>query len=407
MAARELGAGGYRVVLLEGANRTGGRIHTIEAPGFEQPVEMGAEFMHGRLPLTMELLEEAGTEYEKTSGRMVQMRKGEWKQQDDFTIDWDLLLQRLYELKEDVPLAVFLGQYFGGEEYAALRSSVRRFAEGFDVANINDVSTFALREEWSHEEDGQFRITGGYGQLIHYLERQCRDKGVVLHTSCIVKKINWSAGAVQAVCADGRVFEAGKLLITVPAGVLQAGADTKAGIAFSPAVEAYTAAIRQIGFGTVTKILLQFKTAFWNSYAKNIGFVLGEATIPTWWTQDATSCLLTGWLAGPAAAVLKGADEATLLQAAIASLAVIFNKTEGELRGLLVAGRVADWEQDPFSMGAYSYDTIHTAAARRLLLEPVANTLFWAGEALYEGTSPGTVEAAFASGKTAAERLMS
>ncbi len=159
-----------------------------------------------------------------------------------------------------------------------------------------------------------------------------------MHTSCIVKKINWSEGAVQAVCADGRIFEAGKLLVTVPAGVLQAGPGAEAGIAFSPGVEAYTGAMQQIGFGTVTKVLLQFKTAFWNSYAKNIGFILGEASIPTWWTQHATSCLLTGWLAGPAAAALKGADEATLLQAAIGSLAIIFNKTEEELREAFIGG---------------------------------------------------------------------
>jgi monoamine oxidase len=40
-----------------------------------------------------------------------------------------------------------------------------------------------------------------------------------------------------------------------------------------------------------------------------------------------------------------------------------------------------------------------------LLCTPDDNTLFFAGEALYDGDSPGTVEAALASGKDAAKKL--
>ena len=39
-----------------------------------------------------------------------------------------------------------------------------------------------------------------------------------------------------------------------------------------------------------------------------------------------------------------------------------------------------------------------TPACRQLLRTPVAETLYFAGEAIYEGTVPGTVEAAFHSG---------
>ncbi len=406
MAARELSAAGYAVTMLEGAGRTGGRIHTMKAPGFEQPIELGAEFVHGWLPHTVALLKEAGINYVAAGGRMVRLNKGQLQEQEAFTIDWDLLMQRLHELKEDTTLAHFLDHYFGGEEYAGLRASVQRFAEGFDVADINDVSTFALREEWAHEEHGQYRIQGGYGQLMHYLEQQCTGRGVAIHTSCIVKNISWKEGNVKVLCAGGQVFEGNKAIITVPAGVLKAVPEQVAGIAFSPAVDNYSLAARKIGYGTVTKLLLQFKTPFWNSCAQNMGFVLGDAPVPTWWTQNPESCLLTGWLAGPRAAALKHTGEAALEVLAINSLAAIFNKTTEELRQQLVAMQVADWGNDPFSLGAYSYDTVHTAAARRLLQEPVANTLFWAGEALYDGPSPGTVEAALASGKAVAARLV-
>jgi hypothetical protein len=45
-------------------------------------------------------------------------------------------------------------------------------------------------------------------------------------------------------------------------------------------------------------------------------------------------------------------------------------------------------------------------AARAVLAAPVANTLFWAGEGLYEGPAGGTVEAALVSGQQAARALL-
>ena len=50
MAARKLTAAGHAVMVLEASNRLGGRIHTIQPPGFLQPIEEGAEFVHGDAP---------------------------------------------------------------------------------------------------------------------------------------------------------------------------------------------------------------------------------------------------------------------------------------------------------------------------------------------------------------------
>ncbi|HZG01862.1 MAG TPA: FAD-dependent oxidoreductase, partial [Chitinophagales bacterium] len=60
VAARELTKHGKKVCILEARDRVGGRIHTARINGFTKPIELGAEFIHGELPLTMSLLKEAG-----------------------------------------------------------------------------------------------------------------------------------------------------------------------------------------------------------------------------------------------------------------------------------------------------------------------------------------------------------
>ena len=51
-------------------------------------------------------------------------------------------------------------------------------------------------------------------------------------------------------------------------------------------------------------------------------------------------------------------------------------------------------------------ENFQTSAASQLLNRPVNGTIFFAGEGLYEGASPGTVEAALISGKEAAGKLI-
>jgi monoamine oxidase len=65
-----------------------------------------------------------------------------------------------------------------------------------------------------------------------------------------------------------------------------------------------------------------------------------------------------------------------------------------------------NWVSDPYSYGAYAYTTVETVEARRVMLTPIADTLYFAGEAFYEGTAMGTVEAALVSGKQVAAKIL-
>jgi len=95
-----------------------------------------------------------------------------------------------------------------------------------------------------------------------------------------------------------------------------------------------------------------------------------------------------------------------ILDLALDSLSKIFEMDRSEIGSILTAATVANWKNDPLSKGAYSYDMPETFSAKQLLNTPAADTIFFAGEGLYEGSSPGTVEAALVSGRNAAMNLM-
>ncbi|MCI0613953.1 FAD-dependent oxidoreductase, partial [bacterium] len=48
-AAKELSDAGKKVTVLEARDRIGGRIYTYHDAPNEVPIELGAEFIHGRL----------------------------------------------------------------------------------------------------------------------------------------------------------------------------------------------------------------------------------------------------------------------------------------------------------------------------------------------------------------------
>lgn len=85
----------------------------------------------------------------------------------------------------------------------------------------------------------------------------------------------------------------------------------------------------------------------------------------------------------------------------------MFNKPIDELKGLLQAWHISNWKDEPHIEGAYSYDMVESKKARQLLIKPINNSVFFAGEGLYEGHAPGTVEAALSTGKDVAKLIMS
>ncbi|HEY6975232.1 MAG TPA: FAD-dependent oxidoreductase, partial [Chitinophagaceae bacterium] len=236
MAAGELSSNKQNVTILEANNRIGGRIYTLYNDAFIKPVELGAEFIHGNLHLTKQLLDKANIPLNKVKGEMMHIENGERKNQNKSDDGWDELMNCMQQLKEDMTVNDFLKKFFSDEKYFSLRKSVQGFAEGFDLADISSASVFALRNEWIHEEGEQFRVEGGYQKLVDHLLNICITNGCTMHTSSVVKKIYWKKNEVKVVTANNKSFECNKVVITVPLGVLQAELNYEAAITFTPSL---------------------------------------------------------------------------------------------------------------------------------------------------------------------------
>jgi monoamine oxidase len=200
------------------------------------------------------------------------------------------------------------------------------------------------------------------------------------------------------------------VIITLPLGILQAGT-----VRFAPPLRAKQKIIRRLGWGQVARVTLRFDAEFWGSAmvpselrrrgrARFGFFTVGEEDFPTWWAPAPGKPLLVGWAGGPRTAVLARLTPAQQVDRALRSLAAGWNKPVTHLRRHLRSSWTHNWAKDLFARGAYSYAVAGFEAGPARLARPVAQTLFFAGEATAEEL--GTVHGALASGVRAAEEIL-
>jgi monoamine oxidase len=399
-AARKLAEAGLSVVLLEARSRIGGRIFTTRTPATDLPVELGAEFVHGRPPELLDLIHEAGlTLFE---------RKGEFLCYDDGRIGDCGFFDEAFRLLDNLPaspdmtFAEFLAQKQSSEHVAA---RAKGYVEGFNAADAAIIGTAALLKQQQAEEaiagDCSFRIVEGYDRLPAYLLNRFVTAGGQVHLDTPATAIHWKRREVGIETGNPSLPEihAPRAIIALPLGVMQGDVVT-----IEPAPSGALAAIRKLAMGNATRITLVFRERFWETSTPDLSFLIAlEKTPPTWWTAAPNpSPTLTGWIAGPRA--LYAPTGSGLKDAALSALSTIFQRAD--LESLFVGFHSHDWQADPFSLGAYSYAPKGALHASDELATPVENTLYFAGEHTDTTGHWGTVHAALRSGLRAAEQVI-
>jgi monoamine oxidase len=404
-AGTELQRAGYNVSIFEATQRTGGRIQSLEVAGFV--VETGPEFIHGHLKETLGLLKKYGIAYDLINGKMYSARGGELKESYEILNGWDELLDKMKTLENDLPLNEFLEINFQGNQFNELKKYATRFAEGFDLANTNDASTKALYSEWQHEESDQYRIPTGYGSLIAAIENEFRNLGGKIFFNHSIANVDWNARTIQIGTTNHEIFNVDKLIVSLPISLLSRTTASSESIHFHPGLEEKQAAFRNIGFGTVVKIVMIWNSAFWNVLVPDAQFIFSDCFFPTWWTQNPMDIpMLTGWIGGPKAEQFADKSDSFFLDKALESLASMFSTKKEEIKHNLKEFRIFNWKNEPWIRGAYSYSRVGSQEARAICRKPIEHRIYFTGEAYYEGPFPGTVESAVVSGLETARQIL-
>ncbi|HEY0751053.1 MAG TPA: FAD-dependent oxidoreductase, partial [Chitinophagaceae bacterium] len=110
--------------------------------------------------------------------------------------------------------------------------------------------------------------------------------------------------------------------------------------------------------------------------------------------------------AGPKTKQLEYSTDEKIFEEGLRSLGNIFEKDVDYLYAHLKNKWLKNWQADHYYHGAYSYEVVEGEKYKKILSDPVDNTLFFAGEALSEKSETGTVEAALESGRNMAHKII-
>ena len=409
-AADRLAEAGVEVTLLEARDRLGGRVWTRHAAGGGTAIDLGPEWigpdgvMHG-------LLAQAGASLVGTRGRQVQRVPGEWKDLSGLARSNERLVRRIHALTPpDRSVRAALDECCGGGEWSEVRAHLVRYVEGFHAADPELLSTQWLAEVESTQsaDASNIRSAQGVGPAIELLGRRlagrCR-----IRLGTVARSVQWRPGEVEVRADDDVVHRADAVVVTVPLPLLDPSADEPAGLRFAPRLEK-AGAVRLLRTGQALKVILIFREPIWRTIAdlNDVQFIHAyEQAIPTWWAPVTPDLgVLTGWAGGPYASRLDGAGEGAIIEHALASLAHALGMPRRRIEADLTATHFHDWQGDPFARGAYSYVGVDGIDAHRTLAEPVADTLFFAGEATCGEGFNATMEGAARSGLRAAAEVL-
>jgi len=417
-AAAELAPTGQRVLLLEARDRIGGRMWTLNAPDLAVPIEYGAEFIHGEAVPTMAMLRRGGRTAIESTDTHFSLHDGEVAARNDFFHEVQRAMRVSTELqKQDMSFDDFLAQ--SKDLSAEVRSSAKSMAEGFDAADTRHASARAIAAEWTGEmmndDAPQSRPQGGYDALIATLAGSIQSESVHLQLQTTVRSVRWSQGSVLLDGTFlGKPFRANarRAIITLPLGVLQQPPNTPGAVEFSPALDAKRGALQELASGAVIKLMLRFKSAFWEEldggrYRNAAFFHAPNSDFRTFWTQlPLRAPLLVAWAGGPKAARLSSSvAPADIVAQGLSTLQSMFGK-RCKVTQAFEGAYYHDWQLDPFARGAYSYVTVGGAGAPAVLAAPLADTLFFAGEATDTEGEMATVTGALQSGVRAAREIL-
>lgn len=414
-AAKQLLSFGFKVTVLEGRKRAGGRVYTKKMEGGNRTAaaDLGGSVLTGTLGNPLGILAR------QLSYTLHKIRdKCPLYRVDGKPVDADLdqkvemafnrlldkaskLRQLMGEVSQDVSLGAALEtfrQVYGDAVTEEELSLFNWHLANLEYANAGLLSMLSLAF-WDQDDpydmggDHCF-LPGGTGKLV-----QAMVENVPILYEKTVNTIRYGSEGVQVV-AGGHVYEGDMALCTVPLGVLK-----NSSIKFIPELpQRKLDSIKRLGFGLLNKVAMLFPHVFWGTDLDTFGHLTddssnrGEFFLFYSYATVAGGALLIALVAGEAAHKFETMPPTDAVTKVLQILKGIY-----EPQGVEVPEPIQTvctrWGADPFSLGSYSNVAVGASGDDYdILAESVGDgRLFFAGEATNR-RYPATMHGALLSG---------
>ena len=390
-AARRIAAAGRRYVMIEAGDRIGGRCIT-DTRTFGVPFDRGAHWIHfpASNPVTR-LAPRGGLEiYPAPQSQKVRigLRNAREGELEDFLSAQVRTTRAIADAarKGDTPCAQALPNDLG-DWRPTVEFVLGPFFCGKDLAQVS-AADFAH----APERRGDAFCRQGFGALLASL-----GTGLTVQLGMPARAIDLSHGI--AVETPKGTIAAHTAIVTVSTNVIASGR-----IRFTPELpRRFADACNSLSLGSYDHIALELSgnplglesddLVFEKSSNRQTGAILGNVS-------GTSLCLVE--VAGTAGRELAAQGEAAMADFAANWLAKLYG---AEVKKAVSRASVTRWNADPRFLGAMSAAAPGAQAARRVLLDPIHDAVWYAGEAAHERLW-GTVGGAWESGERAAAAVL-
>lgn len=279
-----------------------------------------------------------------------------------------------------------------GHRYGAAASEIGALALAQSLARIEHNAT----ELTLRTNPMQNALLSAFSRVIPFIR-----------FNTVVQGINYGGDTIEITHSQG-TDTVNKLIITVPVSILKSG-----DITFSPSLPVSKLnALSRIGMGASIRIVLEFKRNF---YGEDVAAVIGSMEGPVMFNTGLGRSTLNKTLSitvyGSKAQTFSGMNPDDVVTAILTEMDTWFGgaATENIRRSVIPDDNnrmvyvIKDWTKDPFIKGGISFPLPGGQLTdREILSAPVADKLFFAGEATDFSGGAGTVSGALQSGERAA-----
>ncbi|KAL0317350.1 UNVERIFIED_CONTAM: protein FLOWERING LOCUS D [Sesamum angustifolium] len=278
-AARQLMAFGFKVTVVEGRKRAGGRVYTkkLDYKNRFAAVDLGGSVLTGTLgnPLGI-LARQLSFTLHKVRDKCPLYRVDGKPVDPDLDRRVETSFNQLLDILSKIRLS--MGEV---SQDVSLGAALETFREAFNEEEMNLFNWHLANLEYANasllsklslafwDQDDPYDmggdhcfLPGGNGRLVQALV-----ENVPIHYEKTVQSIRYGSDRVQVSVEGGQIYEGDMVLCTVPLGVLKNGS-----IKFIPELpQRKLDAINRLGFGLLNKVALLFPHAFWGTDLDTFG----------------------------------------------------------------------------------------------------------------------------------------